>query len=247
MRSFIFAAGKGTRLQPITNVMPKALVPINKKPLLQHVIDKLESADCSELLINVHHHAQQIIDYVKLHESTINIKISDESEALLNTGGGLKKAGSLFKGNDPILVHNVDILSNVNLLDFYQSHDEGSVATLLVSQRETKRYLLFNESMHLVGWTNIETGEVKSPYENIDVSKCRKLAFAGIHVISPEIFSLMDTWPNTFSIIDFYLDICKKKIIKGMEIEGMKMVDVGKLDSLAQAERFAQAQNFKLG
>lgn len=247
MRSFIFAAGKGTRLKPITNVIPKALVPINKKPLLQHVIEKLESADCKELVINVHHHAQQIIDYVKLHESSINIRISDESEALLNTGGALKKAASLFQGNDPVLVHNVDILSNVNLLEFYQCHDERSIATLLVSQRETKRYLLFDESMHLVGWTNIETGEVKSPYEKLDISKCRRLAFAGIHVISPEIFSLMEIWPNTFSIIDFYLSICQNKVIKGLEINGMKMVDVGKLDSLAQAERFAQAQNFKLG
>lgn len=247
MRSFIFAAGKGTRLQPITHVMPKALVPINKKPLLQHVMDKLESADCKEMVINVHHHAQQIIDYVKLHESDINIQISDETKKLLNTGGGLKKAGSLFEGSTPILVHNVDILSNVNLLDFYQSHDISSIATLLVSHRETKRYLLFNEAMHLVGWTNIETGEVKTPYEDLDVSKCHKLAFAGIHVISPNIFSLMETWSDSFSIIDFYLDICKSQVIKGIEIKGMKMVDVGKLDSLAQAERFAQIQNLKLG
>ena len=144
----------------------------------------------------------------------------------------------LFNNNEPILIHNVDILSNVHLGTFYQQHadDPDVAATLIVSERKTKRYLLFDDTNRLVGWTNIETGEVRSPYPDLDVERCRKYAFSGIHIVSKSLIELMDKWEGKFPIIDFYLSVCDRVIIRADVRPDLQLLDVGKLDSLTQAE-----------
>ena len=231
----IFAAGLGTRLKPLTDTMPKALVSVGGEPLLKRVIHNLSVAGVDRIVVNVHHFAQQIIDYLKENDNFgLDIRISDESAGLLETGGGIKHAAPLFAPDAPILIHNVDILSNVDLRRFYQRaggllKTDGLAnvtadapdalvgaaaaadvpdALLLVSQRKTQRYLLFDDTMRLVGWTNIATGEVKTPYPDLDPKVCRMYAFAGIHALSPRMIPLMNQFPDRFSIIDFYLQTC---------------------------------------
>ncbi|WP_337486513.1 nucleotidyltransferase family protein [Prevotella sp.] len=261
MQAMIFAAGLGTRLKPLTDTMPKALVRVGGEPLIKRVIMNLAAAGVDRIVVNVHHFAGQIIDYLKDNDNFgLDIRISDETAGLLETGGGIKKAAPLFDPAAPILIHNVDILSNVNLSEFYQiasrseesegGSEKGRVkseesnccgavdAVLLVSWRKTKRYLLFNDDMKLVGWTNIETGEVRSPYPDLDPKKCRMYAFAGIHALSPRLLKMMDEFPDRFGIIDFYLKACATHNIKGYVKDDLKLMDIGKLDTLAQAEEF---------
>lgn len=234
----IFAAGLGTRLKPLTDTMPKALVRVGDKPLIEHVISKLKSSGVERVVVNVHHFATQVIDYLQENDNFgVDVRISDESAKLLDTGGGLKKAAPLFMPDASVLIHNVDILSNVDLRWLYEN-SKGSDAVLLVSERKTKRYLLFNDDMRLVGWTNIETGEVKSPYKSLDVNACKMYAFSGIHVFSPRLFPLMDSFPDKFGIIDFYLKVCGEAVIKACVKPDLRLLDVGKLDTLAEAERF---------
>ena len=236
MNALIFAAGLGTRLKPLTDTMPKAMVPVNGKPLVQILIEKLKGIGVTEIVINVHHFAQQIIDFVQANESFgIDIKFSDETDMLLETGGGLKKAARLFSNDQPILVHNVDILSSADLQSLYHN---ASTTTLLVSQRQTQRYLLFDDTNRLIGWTNIATGEYKSPYPEIKERPARGLAFAGIQVFHPSLLPLMDSWEGKFSIIDFYLSVCDKVDIRCHLDPHLKLLDVGKLDTIAKAEEF---------
>lgn len=271
----IFAAGLGTRLKPLTDTMPKALVRVGGEPLIKRVIMNLAAAGVDRIVVNVHHFAEQIIDYLKDNDNFgLDIRISDETDGLLETGGGIKKAAPLFDPAAPILIHNVDILSNVDLREFYQiasqsekgkvkseesecGSEKGKVeneegrgkneesnycdavdAVLLVSWRKTKRYLLFNDDMKLVGWTNIETGEVRSPYPELNPKECRMYAFAGIHALSPRLLKMMDEFPDRFGIIDFYLKACATHNIKGYVKDDLKLMDIGKLDTLAQAEEF---------
>lgn len=275
MQAMIFAAGMGTRLRPLTDKMPKALVEVGGKPLIAHVIEKLRSEGFDHIIVNVHHFADQIKDYLRNNDFGIDIRISDESDKLLDTGGGLKKALPLFNENEMILIHNVDILSNAPLKKFYEegpltmNYGSGkpmkAAATLLVSWRKTSRYLLFDEDMRLVGWTNIQTGEVKSPFrwlrefaashpeeftslpdhhDNIVVehrllgygkATLRAFAFSGIHCIKPSLIRRMDNYPDVFPIMDFYLDNCSTSLIKGYEATDLDLIDVGKLDTLKTA------------
>ena len=235
----IFAAGLGTRLRPLTDTMPKALVPIDGKPLLHHLLHKLQQAGCSHVVINVHHHAQQIIEYVEHHDYGMRIEISDESDMLLDTGGGLRKAGSLLDGDEPILVHNVDILSNIDFDTLLQSHNPDNLATVVVSRRNTSRYLLFDNEMRMRGWTNINSGEVKP--QGLDTTPLQQAAFAGIHIVSPRIFEQMRNMPHKFSIIDFYLQAMTEHRIMGYIPQNFTMLDVGKIDSLAPAEEFVKS------
>ncbi len=235
MKAMIFAAGLGTRLKPLTDTMPKALVPVGGRPLLAILLEKLLREGFDDIVINIHHFADMIEQWCQGRGT--NIKFSDERKQLLETGGGIKHARTLLADCDRFLIHNVDILSNMSLKDFIgagQAHD----ATLLVSERETQRYLLFDTDLRLVGWTNIKTGEVKSPYPNLDPDKYQKLAFAGIHQMRTSLFPLMDEWPDKFSIIDFYLSICDRYPIYGYIQPDLRLMDVGKLDTLAEAERF---------
>lgn len=240
-QAMIFAAGLGTRLKPLTDTMPKALVRVGGQPLLWHVIMKLKAAGFERIVVNVHHFAQQIVDYLNKNDHFgLDIRISDESDALLETGGGIKKALPLFENDSPILIHNVDILSNVNLARLYDfaastaAADAAIDALLLVSRRKTKRYLLFDDEMILRGWTNIETGEVRG--EKSDNYKL--LAFSGIHVIGPNAFPLFEEMPERFGIIDFYLKYCQQCSFLGCEKSDLRLLDVGKLDSLEQAELY---------
>lgn len=237
MQSFILAAGLGTRLKPLTDTMPKAMVPVSGEPLLEHTIKTLTRQGVNKIVINVHHFAQQIKDYISHHNLKSDISISDESEALLDTGGGLRKARHLFDSDKPILIHNVDILSNANLSQLYDLAQTKS-ALLLVSERQTQRYLLFGKDMRLKGWTNIATGEIRSPYPNLKVEDCLRYAFSGIHVFSPQLFELMADFPEKFSIMDFYLSICDRVDIYGHAIPNLKLLDVGKCDTLQAAETF---------
>lgn len=242
-QAMIFAAGLGTRLKPLTDTMPKALVPVGGQPLLWHVIQKLKTAGFERIVINVHHFAQQIVDYLKANNNfDIDIRISDETEMLLETGGGIKKALPLFDSQSPILIHNVDILSNIDLTAIYDEAQQSNVdALLMVSWRKTKRYLLFDEEMILDGWTNIETGEIRSPYPAINPSDLKQLAFSGIHIISPHVFPLFQEMPERFGIIDFYLKYCHQCAFMGKEMKDLRLMDVGKIDTLSEAEQFIQA------
>ena len=244
-QAMIFAAGLGTRLKPLTDTMPKALVPVGGRPLLDINIERLQQAGYDRFVVNVHHFAQQIVDHVRLQEYAPLVHISDETDLLLETGGGLKKAVPLFSDESPILIHNVDILDNVDYDWFARQHLDGEDAVLLVSRRKTKRYLLFDNAMRLMGWKNVETGEVKSPYEYIRRTGLSQhgeplnmFAFSGIHSFSPRLFPLMERFPDRFSIIDFYLSTCHRARIVGIVKDDLQVLDVGKLDSLAEAERF---------
>ena len=241
----ILAAGLGTRLKPLTDTMPKALVPVGGKPLLEWNIRKLQAQGYDRFVVNIHHFAQQIVDYVKEQDYAPLVRFSDETSELLETGGGLKKAQDLFVEETPILIHNVDILDNVNYDWFARQHQPDEDAVLLVSQRQTKRYLLFDNAMHLMGWKNIETGEIKSPYEYVRRTGLSQhgeplnmFAFSGIHSFSPRLFPLMDRFPDRFGIIDFYLSVCHRSHIVGLVKPDLHVLDVGKLDSLEQAEMF---------
>lgn len=237
MRAILFAAGLGTRLRPLTDQMPKALVPVGGQPLLYHTSQRLRDCGVTETVINIHHHGQQIIDYLATHDLGMTIHVSDERDKLLDTGGGLKRALHLLPADSPVLVHNVDILSNADLGAFYNEGKTADVA-LLVSPRQTQRYLLFDDTMRLVGWTNLATGEVRSPYPNLDVSRCHRYAFSGIHIVSPHIRTAMEEWPDVFPVMDFYLRTCDRLQIKGIVKDDLQLLDVGKQDTLATAEAF---------
>ena len=245
MKAMIFAAGLGTRLKPITDTLPKALVPVGGEPLLSHVIRKLVSAGYDHLVVNVHHFPDQIIGYLQQHDFGVPIDISDERDGLLETGGGVLHARPFLEG-EPFLVHNVDILSNLDLAWFRAQHRPDALATLLVSERETSRYLLFRDDGRLAGWTNVTTGEVRSPYPDLDPSACRRLAFSGIHYMGAGIFQAMDAlgMPARFPIMDFYLKACDRYPIYAAIPPSLRLLDVGKQDTLAAAEDFLQVLTF---
>ena len=280
-QAMIFAAGLGTRLKPLTDTMPKALVPVGGRPLLDIVVSRLLATGLYDrFIINVHHFPRQIIDYVCTRDYASLVVFSDESSELLETGGGLKKAAPLFTTEEPVLIHNVDILDNVNYDWFSRQHQADEDAVLLVSRRKTKRYLLFDNAMRLMGWINIETGEVKSPFPWLREAEITgglspqplparegssmtgstsvvrvttplphreglggesvlyAFAFSGIHSFSPRLFKLMDRFPARFGIMDFYLSVCHRARIVGCLKDDLRLLDVGKLDSLGEAEKF---------
>ena len=241
MKAMIFAAGLGTRLKPLTDTMPKALVPVCGQPLLYHVLTKLVAAGYDDIIVNVHHFPDQIIDYLCIHDFGAHITISDEREFLRETGGGIKHVRPLL--TEPFLVHNVDIISNLDLKWLREQHRSDAVATVVVSERETQRYLLFDEDGRLKGWTNVKTGEVRSPYPDIDPAKLCKLAFAGIHLMSPAIFDAFDKlgFGERFSIMDFYIQACADYPVYAAVPPDFQMVDVGKKETLSEAERVCEA------
>lgn len=241
MKAMIFAAGLGTRLRPITDSRPKALVTVAGQTLLERNINSLKAFGFDHIVVNVHHFPQMIADFLASRDWGIKVQLSDESNRLLDTGGGLKKALPLFNDGTPgpILLHNVDILSNANLRRFYLL-GTAYPAALLVSSRETSRYLLFDDDMNLAGWTNIATGQVRSPYGNINPDNYHRFAFSGIHLFSPTLATYMDSFPDAFPIIDFYLALCRKVKIKGIAANGLKLLDVGKINALKEAEEFVE-------
>lgn len=241
MKAMIFAAGLGTRLKPLTDHMPKALVPVAGRPMLEHVILKLKAAGFNELVINIHHFGEQILDFLRANQNFgLTIHISDERDCLLDTGGGIRKAEPFFRGNEPFLVHNVDILSDTDLKALYEYHRQsGNDATLLASRRKTVRYLLFDDEKRLCGWINKDTLQTKPEGFAYNPEHHREYAFSGIHVISPSLFHYMDErWTGKFSIMDFYLQTCRKAHIGGRLTDTLRLIDIGKPETLTQAEEF---------
>ena len=235
----ILAAGLGTRLKPLTDRIPKALVPIAGKPLLEWQLEKLRAAGIRDVVINVHHFADQVEAYVRENASFgMDIRFSDERELLLETGGGLRKAAALLGNDQPVLVCNVDVLSTICLDKLIAAHDPKTLSTIVVSPRETQRYFLFDTDRRLMGWTNRKTGEVK-PAE-LNTEGLEPLAFSGMHIVSPEIFEVMQPYPDKFSFTDFYIDQCREHVIKAFVPSDYRMMDIGKIDSLDEAERFAK-------
>lgn len=231
----IFAAGLGTRLKPFTAHHPKALAEVNQKPLLQRNIEYLKSYGIREFVINIHHFPDQIRDFLARHQNFgCRISLSDETEALLETGGGLKKAAPLLRGPEPFIVMNADILTNLNLDRMIEFHRSGKPLTsLAVTDRTTSRYFLFNQQHELCGWQNRKSGEQK--IVRAEAGLMAK-AFSGIHIIEPVIFDLIHR-EGKFSIVDVYLALCADHKISGYDHSSDILIDVGRSEAIAEAER----------
>lgn len=232
----LFAAGLGTRLKEETRNKPKALVEVGGKPLLQHAIEKLKSEGFTEIVVNVHHFSEMVIEFINSNNFGIPVHISNETGKLLETGGGLKKAAPLLAGSEPVLIYNVDVFSNLDFQILVQNHiRSGALATLVVRNRNTQRYFKFDNDKRLVGWINKKNGERKIAIpENFEHAK--EMAFSGIHVVSPEIFKLMPE-RDRFSITDFYLELAKEQLIRGYFDDSKIWMDVGKPEELEEARR----------
>lgn len=245
MKAMVFAAGLGTRLRPLTDTMPKALVPYRGTPMLGLLLEKLKKAGFSDVVINIHHFPKQITGYVLDNDSFgMNIAFSDETALLRDTGGGIRYAAPLLDDGEPVLCHNVDIVSDADLRGFYENAcgiinevnagRGGILAVPLASPRETSRYLLFDDKMYLRGWENIKTVQFRSqegvPFD--PSMEVKPLAFSGIQVVSPKIFAAMSDFPDIFSIIDFYLSSAAAGKIRGIEDDKLEIKDIGTAEHL---------------
>ncbi len=272
MKAMIFAAGLGTRLKPITDTLPKALVPVCGRPLIEYVCRKLMAAGINEAVVNIHHFAEKIEtwaakqDWVVIskeewdrtpeseRQGRIFIELSDERAMLLETGGAVLHARRYLEGCGHFLIHNVDIFSNADLKWLEKQVKPDALATLLVSERKTKRYLLFHpDTMRLVGWLNTDQNDYHLADRSLTVEECRALGFSGIHILSDEVPALMDEYlkeknlpvddvnGTKFPIMSFYMWAAKKRPIYGAVAENLDFLDVGKLDTLEQAELYCAA------
>lgn len=221
----IFAAGLGTRLRPITDTIPKAMVPVGGKPLLGILLERLVAAGVTEVVVNVHYLPDVIIDYLKENNNFgIQIHLSDESAELLETGGGLWKARHYFKNGEPFLVANADVLSDINIQNLLAAHQQkGGLATLAMRDRPGKRKLWFDEQLRL-----------KGRYPEEGAADGIALAFSGYHVVNPEIFK-MPTRSGKFSITDWYLDLCHEHPIYAYRHDKDLWIDVGTPEKLQLA------------
>ena len=261
MKAMIFAAGLGTRLRPLTDTLPKALVPVCGSPLIEHVCRKLQAQGVDEAVVNVHHFADKIQQWLSEQpwicretscktEGKMLVQVSEERKCLLETGGAVLHARKYLEGCGSFLIHNVDILSDLDIRWLETRVREEALATLLVSSRKSSRQLLFDpQTMALVGWHNLQTGQVRSPFPGLDPEQCLSLAFSGIHVMSDRIFDVMEEYvrahgldisgdPARFPVIDFYLWACARHDIYGVYADNLRLIDVGKHDSLSEAEGF---------
>lgn len=240
MKAFVLAAGLGTRLKPWTLEHPKALAPVGGTPMLERVIVSLRDQGFDRILVNVHHFADQIVDFLSGRDFGIDVTVSDESELLLDTGGALlHAAGWLCADEQPFLIHNVDILSNADLAGLMKAHAESDAdATLLVSDRDSSRRLYFDRGMNLVGWRNFKSEELRPAGFRVEPG-LRMYAFSGIHAVSPRMLARMraEGYKGKFPIMDYYLAKAgASSPIRGMAAEGLRLIDIGKPASLAQAE-----------
>lgn len=235
MQAFLLAAGLGTRLRPLTDDRPKALVEVNGTPLLKIAIDNLIRQGATRIVVNIHHFADLMTDYIGSHRWDAEVLISDERDLLLDTGGGLKKAAPLFDNGQPIVIHNVDILSHVNLAEMVSQHaDSMNIATLAACPRNTSRKLLFDTQRQLVGWTNHNTGEYR--WTRQMVANYKEMAFSGIAVVNPQLLDLLPEADRPYPIIPAYLDIAKNHRISYFEHSESDWLDVGKPETLKQAQ-----------
>jgi NDP-sugar pyrophosphorylase family protein len=234
MRGMILAAGLGTRFKPWTDHHPKALAVVNGKTLLQRNIEYLQRAGIFEVVVNVHHFAEQIVEAIEKNEGWgSKILTSDESDVVLETGGGLMKASNFLK-DDSFVLMNVDILTTLDLSAMIAAHRKlMPLATLATTDRKTSRYFVFDHLDNLCGWMNVKTGEEKMMRA---VSERRERAFSGIHIVDPRIFSLIRQ-EGKFSMVDVYLSLAAEEIIKSFDHSDTAFIDVGKPDSVAEAEK----------
>ncbi len=235
MKAMVFAAGLGTRMRPITDNLPKALVPVSGMPLLEIVIRRLKHFGIEDIIINVHYLADQIEDFLYQNRNfDLNISISDEREQVLETGGGLKKAQWFFEDGKPFLVCNTDVLSNINIQQLYEQHLENqAIATLATQWRSTSRYLLFDESQQLNGWMNTKNGEVKICRP--DAKRLQMMAFSTYQILDPALFNYFPSEKKVFTTIDTFLAAAEKEIIKGYNHSNDVWIDVGTPENIAAA------------
>lgn len=244
MNALILAAGLGTRLGDLTSDRPKALVEVCGRTMLEHQLQHLSAAGFDSFVINIHHFAPKVRAFLEEHKNFgLDIRLSDESDQLLDTDGGIRKAMRLFDNEQPVLVHNVDIFSSVDLKALYNGHIEsGADSTLLVAQRSTSRYLYFDTEGMLCGWSNEKTGQVRSPYPGFDKSRFTPCAFQGIHVLSKTLLPLLDAIPEPrFSITDFYVDNAALLRLRSVLSDSGNWVDAGKPETLERASQIIRA------
>lgn len=246
MKAMIFAAGLGTRLRPLTDTLPKALIPVGGQPMLAHVLLRLKSFGFNDVMINVHYFAGQIISFLRKQRNFgMNIQISHERDELLDTGGGLKHAAWFFDDGQPFLAHNVDTLTDLDLAALYQAHlASQALATVAVKQRPGSRFLLFDRNNRLCGWKNTATGEIRLSRATPE-AELTPLPFSGIHVIDPKIFALMPEQP-VFSLTPFYLDAAARHDILAFRHDDSAWIDIGRKEQLARAEEMLCRMNRKL-
>jgi len=238
MKAMIFAAGLGSRLKPITNSKPKALVEVGNKTLLQLNIEQLIGFGINDIVVNVHHFSELVIAYLKQHKNFgANISISNESVLLLDTGGGLRKAAHSLRGDEPILLQNVDIYSSIDYGKMLEQHRKSSaLATLAIQNRKSSRYLMFNKNAELCGWVNTKTDEKIITRSN---QNTENFAFSGVHIISPEMLFLLPD-KSVFGIIETYLEVSKINKISGYLHNNDHWFDVGTPEKLNKLEQFLQ-------
>lgn len=241
MKAFVLCAGLGTRLRPWTLTRPKALVPVGGVPMLERVILRLKDEGFTRIVVNVHHFASQIQDFLDTHDFGVKVLVSDERAALLDTGGALLHAAPLLcRDSEPILVHNVDILSNAPLHRLMDKHRQsGAGASLLTSGRDSSRRLVFDSKGVLRGWHNLKTDEWKPAGFRPEADMAQE-AFSGIHVINPELIEQMPSqgWSGKFSVIDYYLaESGLHSNILHQYLSGLQLIDIGKPETLKQAEQ----------
>ncbi|HEX2395726.1 MAG TPA: nucleotidyltransferase family protein [Bacteroidales bacterium] len=238
MKAMILAAGKGTRMLPLTEKMPKALIEIQGVPLIAHTILYLKYYGITDIIINVHHHASQIIDFIRNNKSFgLNIEFSDESDLLLDTGGGLYKARHFFNPDEPFVLTSSDVITDLNLKNMVDAHNlKNPLATLAVKYRKSSRDFLFDEDYGLCGWHNNVTGESRTIKE---VKDPVKIAFSTIHIINPELFDLTIE-RGRFSIIDLYLRLALNHYITGYEHNESAWFECGRFENLEQLNKMKE-------
>lgn len=236
MKAMILAAGLGTRLRPLTETVPKALVEINGKPILEIIILQLKSYGFNDIIVNLHHHYDLMIDFLRANNNFgINIQVSNEKDEVLDTGGGIKKASWFLDDDKPFLIHNVDVLSDINLKDMYDFHCERHpLATLAVKDKDSSRSLVFDHTYRLYGWENSSTGESRI-VSALEKSDRTNIGFCGIHVIDPSIFQHMDE-KKKFSIITTYMNVSLDQPIIGYPVENNLWLDIGSFEKLEFAQ-----------
>lgn len=241
MKGMIFAAGLGTRLRPLTDHLPKALIEVGGVPQIDRVIARMREAGIDDITVNVHHHADMLEKHIRDNYGDV-INISDERDALLDTGGALVKALPFLKGDEPILLYNADIFSNFPIEEMAAAHTaSGAAATLLTSSRQTSRYLLFDADGRMRGWRNMSTGEERSPRPL--AGNETPLAFGGIHIIEPRLIERMarEHGQTKFSITPFYIESCAEEDYRAFQpSDHYDWVDIGRPETLAIARELAK-------
>ncbi len=236
MKAFILSAGLGSRLAPLTNNKPKALVEVNGKPMLQNLIERLKQQGFDELCINIHHFGDRVLEFLQRHQHFgVNITISDERAQLLDTGGAIVKASAFFNGDEPVLVHNVDVFTDMDFVGFIAEHQKsGAMVSLVIRNRASSRKLLFDKQNLLTGWKHLENNEVK--WVDKPVGEVVERAYSGIYVAAPS-YPKKLMGKGSFSIIDEWLRMAKHDAIRGVEYNEGFWFDLGSVDKIAEAER----------